>query len=79
MRAVAATEASPAELAKQMGRDCAGVQQDLGIRLQAYRNGPEDERGENFGMLELQDSRQPAQCKVSYFLRLQNTVSQHDI
>jgi hypothetical protein len=55
MRSVAATDKpSPSELAKQMGRDCAGVQQDFGIRLQTYRNKPEDERVENYGLLEMQ-------------------------
>jgi hypothetical protein len=45
---------SAAELAKQIGRDCNGVQDDLGLRLQNYRNRLEDERNDDYGLLELQ-------------------------
>lgn len=44
----------PAELARQMGRDCKGVQDDLGIRLQNYRKQPENERVDDYGLRELQ-------------------------
>jgi hypothetical protein len=55
MRSQAANDApSPAELAKEMGRDCKGVQDDLGLRLQDYGKRPEQERVDDYGLLELQ-------------------------
>lgn len=55
MRSYAATARySPPDLARQMGRGCDGVKQDLAIRLKSFRGQPEQERVDGYGLLELQ-------------------------
>jgi hypothetical protein len=54
MRSAAANLPSTTELAKQMGRGCPEVQQDLGIRLKDFRSRPEQERVDGYALLELQ-------------------------
>jgi hypothetical protein len=55
MRSHAATaRLSPSDLSREMGRDCAGVQKDLAIRLNGYRKQSEQERVDGYGVLELQ-------------------------
>jgi hypothetical protein len=64
MRSEAATpKLSPPDLAGQMGRDCAGVQQDLGLRLAGFAKQPEQERVDGYGLLELQYLQQ--NCTVT--------------
>ena len=64
MRSAAATpRLSPPDLARQMGRDCAGVQQDLGIRLTGFAKQREQERVDGYALLELQYLQQ--NCSVT--------------
>jgi hypothetical protein len=64
MRSGAATpRLSPPDLAHEMGRDCTGVQQDLGIRLKGFARQLEQERFDGYALLELQYLQQ--NCSVT--------------
>ncbi|WP_353062483.1 hypothetical protein RBB77_14390 [Tunturibacter psychrotolerans] len=64
MRSFAGTpRLTPPDLARQMGRDCVGVQSDLGLRLNAFSKRPEEERVDHYALQELQFLM--ANCTVS--------------